>query len=172
MNKLQDSKTIVGSMVFNLPTKTHQSALRIVQRTSYDKFLAQHGKLNPRQMLSAWMKYLFVTSSSSSELNKLKKYLISELQQTMKDVQEDYPLNIGMKLHVSFVFPWLKGHTKKEREQGIIIKTTKPDVDNLVKVLMDCMETSGLIENDSRFYEITLNKNYGDEPGIYWQITY
>lgn len=170
MKESKSLRHINGSIVFNLPTKTHQSALRIVQRTSYDKFLHSYGHLPAKPMLSAWMKHLFVTSSASKELTRMKAFIVGEITKTKEEYNITEPLDGALHLDVVFRFPYLKGHKSKDRDQGMIRKTTKPDVDNYVKIVMDSMETAGIIENDSRFYSIYLSKYYDSKPGIYWQI--
>lgn len=170
----QNLKCIAGHMEFELPTKTHQSALRIVQRTSFNKFLLQYKNLKGVALLKMWQKHLFVSASASKELNQLKAYIRSELERNIQNLAHEdalqLPFDCPVRLEVTFNFPYLKKHSAKDRENRIV-KTTKPDLDNTVKILLDCMEEVGLVINDSRICQMVLEKYYSDKPGIVWQLT-
>jgi len=169
MRTYLDCKNIVGNIPFTMTTKTHQSALRIVQRTSFNKFLAQYGHLQQTALLKMWMKHLFVTSSASKELTALKEFFVEKLQIIHKN-HNGVQLTGCCELRVVFAFEFLKGHKKSDIIKGAIHKGTKPDLDNLAKVFMDCIEKVGMVENDSRFSKIILEKSYCHIPGIYFSI--
>ncbi len=161
-----NSRSIAGNIIFDVPTKTHQSALRIIQKTSFNKFLAQYGHLQQTALLKMWMKHLFVSASASKELNNMKLFLRDSLLENAPETPFDGPL----KLEVIYSFNWLKGHSSKDKEKGSIYKATKPDVDNLVKVFMDALEGANFITNDSRFAVMILQKQYADWSGIKYRI--
>lgn len=46
-------------------------------------------------------------------------------------------------------------------------KTTKPDTDNMIKLLKDCMERSGFFKNDSYVVSDLVEKFWAKVPGIY-----
>jgi len=57
----------------------------------------------------------------------------------------------------------------KSLPKKIIYHTKKPDADNMLKLLMDALE-SVVFVNDSQFVGITMSKEYG-VPGISMEIT-
>ena len=54
--------------------------------------------------------------------------------------------------------------------QGFEYKTTKPDTDNLIKLLKDCMTKVGFWEDDAQVASEITEKFYGDIPGIFVQV--
>lgn len=65
-----------------------------------------------------------------------------------------------------FSFPWLSTARKKDRERGYAPKSTKPDIDNLMKALWDAIEGVFFV-NDSQIYKIeNLEKRYSDHGYI------
>ena len=82
-----------------------------------------------------------------------KEYAPSELLET--------PLHVRM----TFSKQYLRSWTKKQRanaEDGILLPTTKPDIDNLSKGIMDAL--NGVIwKDDSQVVELLLSKIYDDE---------
>ena len=90
--------------------------------------------------------------------------------QTLSQLPPEFkPFTGPVTMQVVFKFPPLKGMNKKIREQisnnGIVPKTTKPDQDNLVKLLNDALE--GIVYlKDSQVWKLTSMKIYGDTPGI------
>jgi Holliday junction resolvase RusA-like endonuclease len=179
-----NTKLLLKGFIKYEPTGiTHQSALRIVQRTSWDKFLTQwfKGRLGKsgvlslnrsslKALLANWQKNLFVTSGASKELNAVKAIYTAHFRKAKMEVPK--PFDGYLALHVVITFPWLKGATKKEKEECYaVLKNTKPDCDNLVKILQDSMENNEIIKNDSRFSIVYYEKRYGDTPGIYYRIS-
>ena len=69
-------------------------------------------------------------------------------------------------MQVVITWPWLSNHSKKVKERGSIPKTTRPDGDNCLKSLNDCMEDLGFFCNDSQIYCQTIQRLFGDDPGI------
>ena len=73
------------------------------------------------------------------------------------------PIEGMVKLGVKWQFP-LKNHEENE------YKTTKPDLDNLVKLLQDCMTQLGFWEDDRYVVSLHTEKTYNELSGIYIQI--
>ena len=77
------------------------------------------------------------------------------------------PFRGATKVEVVLVFPWRKSEAKKRRRLGIIPMTTKPDLDNLSKMILDSMaEANWFLGGDQQGYDLTLRKWWGDEGGI------
>ena len=50
-------------------------------------------------------------------------------------------------------------------------KTSKPDTDNLIKMLKDCMTRTGYWKDDAQVVSEITQKFYGPKPGIYIEVT-
>lgn len=74
------------------------------------------------------------------------------------------PLTGGLSLRVLWLFP------RGAHPHGAW-RTTKPDTDNLQKMLKDCMTRVGFWEDDAQVAREIIEKRWSDEPcGIYVEI--
>ena len=72
------------------------------------------------------------------------------------------PIIVSMK----FTFEIPKSYSKKKRSELLYRpKTTKPDLDNLVKAVLDGLNGTAF-DDDSRIHRIMAIKEYGDEPRV------
>lgn len=69
-----------------------------------------------------------------------------------------------LRLTVKWCFPLIKGKTDGQ------YKHTKPDTDNLNKMLKDEMEHLGFYANDSRIASEIIEKFWAERPGIYVRL--
>ena len=77
----------------------------------------------------------------------------------------DVPISGAVSLTVIWLFP--KGKSHKHGEW----RTTKPDTDNLQKLLKDCMTKSGYWKDDAQVVRETVEKRWSDDPaGIYIEV--
>lgn len=74
------------------------------------------------------------------------------------------PYSDGVLLTVKWLFP--KGSNHKDGEY----RTTKPDTDNLQKLLKDCMTECGFWKDDALVASEHVEKFWADIPGIYIEI--
>lgn len=95
--------------------------------------------------------------------NNISKVALSQLPPDFK------PYDCAITAKVTFVFPVLSSWNKSTKqlfESGeIIYKTSKPDVDNLLKSLFDGLNGVVFID-DSRVSKAFVEKIYGKEPRI------
>lgn len=77
---------------------------------------------------------------------------------------EPVPKDIPVKLTVKWCFPAGRSH-----KPGTW-RTTKPDTDNLQKLLKDCMTQAGFWTDDAQVCSETVEKFWTDTPGIYVSI--
>lgn len=61
---------------------------------------------------------------------------------------------------------WPMGSRHKDGEY----KTTKPDTDNLIKLLKDCMTAVGFWHDDAQVVSELTEKFWGVHPGIYIEV--
>lgn len=77
----------------------------------------------------------------------------------------DKPLDGPISLRVLWLFPKGKSHRNGEW------RVTKPDTDNLQKLLKDCMTRCGFWKDDAQVVREIAEKRWSDEPcGIYIEI--
>ena len=70
----------------------------------------------------------------------------------------------GVRLMVKWLFPIKGKHTNGE------YKTSKPDTDNLQKMLKDCMTEVGIWKDDALVASEIIEKFWADTPGIYIKV--
>lgn len=80
-----------------------------------------------------------------------------------KYVPED-PYCKGIRLITKWLFPFSGRHGNGE------YRTTKPDTDNLQKLLKDCMTRVGFWEDDALVASEIVEKFWSEIPGIYIRI--
>lgn len=73
------------------------------------------------------------------------------------------PYCSGVRLLVKWCFP-------KGRHKNGAYKTTKPDTDNLQKLLKDCMTYCGFWRDDALVASEIVEKFWSDVPGIYIRV--
>ena len=73
------------------------------------------------------------------------------------------PYHEGVRLIVKWLFP-------KGKHQNGEYRTTKPDTDNLQKLLKDCMTLCGFWQDDALVASEIVEKFWADTPGIYIRI--
>lgn len=69
-------------------------------------------------------------------------------------------------MQVVITWPWLGRHSKKQRQAIRLPKTTAPDGDNCLKTLKDVMEDLGFYCNDAQVYSESIQRFWGDNPGV------
>ncbi len=70
----------------------------------------------------------------------------------------------AIRLTVKWLFPKGKGHSDGE------YRITKPDTDNLQKMLKDCMTKAGFWKDDALVASEITEKFWAENPGIYIRI--
>lgn len=79
-----------------------------------------------------------------------------------------YPRDVSLKMSVTIAMGIPKSYSKKKREQcklGIIQPNKKPDIDNVIKSVLDAC-SGYCYEDDSSVVEIHAEKIYADEPYV------
>ncbi len=105
----------------------------------------------------------FVGKASNSAGAKAKKTLLTLLLCHAPKRSFEGPTEVEVKL----VFPWRKSEPKKNRALGIMPMVTKPDLDNLSKMIVDSMaDANWFAGGDQQVHLLTLSKWWGDEVGI------
>ncbi|WP_294388541.1 RusA family crossover junction endodeoxyribonuclease [uncultured Ruminococcus sp.] len=95
----------------------------------------------------------------SPRIKSAKALLIAHLKQH----RPPKPYDSGVRLRVSWLFP-------KGRHKDGEYRTTKPDTDNLQKMLKDCMTKCGYWKDDALVASEMCEKFWAEVPGIYIRI--
>ena len=74
------------------------------------------------------------------------------------------PYTCGVRLFTKWLFPKTAGHRDGE------YRTTRPDTDNLQKLLKDCMTKCGYWRDDAQVASEITEKFWADIPGIWIRI--
>lgn len=95
-----------------------------------------------------------------AELKTAKQKITAHLSKHSPSV----PYTCGVRLIVKWLFPITGEHSDGE------YKTTKPDTDNLQKLLKDCMTKCGYWKDDALVASEIIEKFYASHPGIYVKV--
>lgn len=103
-----------------------------------------------------------------------KKGKAEQAKQTLIAVFTPYKpqraLSGPVRLSITLEWPWRASESKRTRQSGRIWHTSRPDADNLAKMIQDCLAKLCFIENDAVVSELTVRKFWGDRPGITIQL--
>lgn len=90
----------------------------------------------------------------------------------IKSQYREEPLTAPLNLTLIFYMPIPKstsGIRKRQMLNGVIHHIKKPDIDNLEKFCLDCMNKI-VFEDDSQIVELTAKKVYSTKPGTLIRI--
>lgn len=96
-----------------------------------------------------------------AELKRARQKLVGHLSKYKPQDMEPY--QAGIRLLVKWCFP-------RGQHQDGEYRLTKPDTDNLQKLLKDCMTKVGFWEDDAQVASEIVEKFWAEIPGIYIQI--
>ena len=68
---------------------------------------------------------------------------------------------------VRFITKWLFAIPENSKHKNGDYKITKPDTDNMIKTMKDCMTKLGYWKDDSLVASEIIEKFWADKPGIY-----
>lgn len=97
-----------------------------------------------------------------ASVKEAKKLLLSALIKYVPDM----PLSGALALHAVWLYPAGKSH------KAGTWRVTRPDTDNIEKLLKDCMTKCGFWNDDAQVVKETVEKRWSDDPtGIEIEIT-
>ena len=85
---------------------------------------------------------MFVGKMASSKASMWKKEFIAKILKDRPSKPYDFPLYV----EITFEYPFLKKH---KGEVDVLPKTTRPDLDNLEKMVLDGLVEAGYMVDDS-----------------------
>ena len=92
-----------------------------------------------------------------------------EKQQVTWQIRHEYsekPLSFPLSVDILFALPIPKQTSKvrtRNMLEGIIVPSKRPDIDNLVKFILDCLNGI-LFDDDSQIIALSARKIYSNEP--------
>ena len=103
-------------------------------------------------------------------IHHYKKKNVAQAEAILRDallpyIPEEPIADIGIMFFVSWLFPYPKS-AKKHQYGFNRYKITRPDTDNLNKLLKDVMTDMGFWKDDALICIEYISKLYSDEPGI------
>ncbi len=99
------------------------------------------------------------------------KAVQNDLMSLFAPHRPDKPLEGAVDVSIVWAYPWRKSETKRNRALGSMPCTTRPDVDNLCKTILDIMTRLAYWTDDGQVYRLTICKYWSDRPGIGLTIT-
>lgn len=90
----------------------------------------------------------------------------------IKSQYRNLPLASPVSLDITFFMPIPKatsGIKKKQMLNGVCFHMKRPDIDNLQKFILDCLNNL-VIQDDAQVVEIRTRKIYSDKPGTLIRI--
>ena len=121
------------------------------------KHTAQGGK----RILKTKDGRFFIGKKSDSKAQQTE----NELLMMLYPYRPEKPLEGALKLKIKWVYPFRKSEPKKNR-QGELLCCTRPDIDNLCKLLFDIMTRLGFWLDDSQIADLQFTKCWSDNPRI------
>ena len=103
--------------------------------------------------------------------SKKGKQAEADLLNLLKPYAPEQRLEGALSMRVAWIWPWRKSDPKRVRKLGAIPYTSRPDLDNLTKMLGDTITRLGWWLDDSQVAELEIRKALGDSPGIGIAIT-
>ena len=105
---------------------------------------------------------MFVGKASNSKGSIARDDLMALLRPYVPKEQYINPV----KVHIHWEYPWRKSEKKKYLAAGYRYCDTRPDCDNLMKLLFDCMTRLAFWKDDSLVCDVGFIKMWGNTPGI------
>lgn len=94
------------------------------------------------------------------------------VQNVAKKYAPEEPLSGPLEVRLVFYRPMLKSFSKKREQEardGLYRPTTRPDIDNHIKSVLDGL--NGLVfKDDAQIITLIAEKYYSDEPRVYVEI--
>ena len=103
-----------------------------------------------------------------SDQKKIKQSYQWQMKSQFRNKPIDGPVSIDLIFHMP-IPKSISGIKKKQMINGIMHHMNRPDIDNLQKFILDCLNKI-IICDDCQVVEIRAKKVYGERPGTYVKI--
>lgn len=123
------------------------------------------GKGRPRANVIPTTSKYYVNMYTDSKTTSYEQSVAYSFYEQIGNVQ---PTDQNLKLSITAVFPIPKSQSQKIKEQmlaGQIYPNKKPDIDNIVKIILDGLNKV-LYQDDKQVIELSAKKQYGEIPCV------
>ena len=76
------------------------------------------------------------------------------------------PLESPLKCEIEWVYPWRVSETKKNKEKGFMWCNTRPDCDNITKMMWDVLTQAGFWKDDGLVSKLVFSKKWAKKSYI------
>lgn len=90
----------------------------------------------------------------------------NDLLSLLSPYRPNEPVEGPVLLTVLWIYPWRSGEKKKNRALGFLPSDKRPDTDNILKMLKDCLGRLLFWHDDSQVAFEQMLKGWGDRPGF------
>ena len=80
------------------------------------------------------------------------------------------PISVPVRLDVLLTYPYRTTDRRAKKTGQEVVKSTRPDLDNSMKLLQDVMTHCGYWVDDALVADLHVRKVYGQEPGLQMTI--
>jgi len=112
----------------------------------------------------------------SDQVTEAGKWIAELISQIRNDTRLPIPSKIPVAIEAHFIFPLISGFSKakvRQIEGGKIIEhVSKPDADNCLKWVKDCMSKGVVYHDDAQVWECSGRKCYGLVPKTIITVTW
>lgn len=96
---------------------------------------------------------------------KTKNYQAAE-KHYLSQMPQGIPARGAVGVRIQITYVWRNSEPQKNRAKGSLPKISRPDVDNSVKIILDCLTKKSYWGDDAQVCELTAVKEWGDKPGV------
>lgn len=109
----------------------------------------------------------FTPSGIGVNKETLRKHIVSQLPRPYRMLTSQVTIN---KLHFIFQRPEALKKALNSNAEGVLLKNTKPDIDNLVKQILDALKGLVMIDENIVSRLLDVGKFYGEEDMIFLEM--
>lgn len=85
------------------------------------------------------------------------RHLNADINSREDGIGKEFMFTTAIAVEIDFFFP-NPSNTPKRNKNKTLAKVTRPDADNMVKMLLDCMTEVGLIQDDCLVFDLHIRK--------------
>lgn len=85
------------------------------------------------------------------------RHLMADINRRSDGIGREFMFTTAIAVKIDFYFP-NPANTPKCNRNKTFAKITRPDVDNMAKMLLDCLTEVGLIQDDGLIFDLRLRK--------------
>lgn len=147
---------------------TYKTFLRMVPPTATDQHMGHRvATVNGRQVVMSYRK-----KPQQQAHAKYEDFLKHDISTRQDGIGSTFMFTKPVQVWIQFKFPHTSNVAKRDRNKTFL-KTTRPDLDNMAKGLMDCITNVGILQDDALVWRLELEKFMvpANKCGVYIEIT-